>query len=152
MKGIAWVGVSIGQMKVQRGSGNPTTNAFFILVASRYAYSTYVFFFFFDRFFCFFVSVLGFPPLVPAVQTRLFYEPGQPPGVYGALFRVASPPPPPVSQNKSSPLEKIETLSWKQHPTIHCMEGKIKNIVGKKIFGDLGKKLDQQTVGPPDVC
>ena len=51
MKGIAWVGVSIGQMKVQRGSENPTTNAFFILVASRYAYSTYVFFFFFDRFF-----------------------------------------------------------------------------------------------------
>ena len=32
------------------------------------------------------------------------------------------------------------------------MEGKIKNIVGKKIFGDLGKTLDQQTVGPPDVC
>ena len=54
-------------------------------------------FFFFDRFF--FFCVLGFPPLVPAVQTRLFYEPGQPPGVYGALFRVASPPPPPGSQN-----------------------------------------------------
>ena len=59
------------------------------------------FFFFFDRFF--FFCVLGFPPLVPAVQTRLFYEPGQPPGVYGALFRVASPPPPPVGQNKSYP-------------------------------------------------
>ena len=102
MKGIAWVGISIGEVKVQRGSGNPTTNAFFILVASRYAYSTYVsvFFFFFDRFF---FCVLGFPPLVPAVQTRLFYEPGQPPGVYGALFRVASPPPPPVGQNKSYP-------------------------------------------------
>ena len=54
MRGIAWVGISIGQMKVQRGSGNPTTNAFFILVASRYAYSTYVFFFFFRPFFFFF--------------------------------------------------------------------------------------------------
>ena len=51
MKGIAWVEISIGQMKVQRGSGNPTTNAFFILVASRYAYSTYVFFFFSTVFF-----------------------------------------------------------------------------------------------------
>ena len=29
------------------------------------------------------------------------------------------------------------------------MEGKIKNIVGKKIFGDLGKTLDQQTVDHP---
>ena len=102
MKGIAWVGISIGQMKVQRGLGNPTTNAFFILVASRYAYSTYGSVFFFFRPF-FFFCVLGFPPLVPAVQTRLFYEPGQPPGVYGALFRVASPPPPPGSQNKSFP-------------------------------------------------
>ena len=86
------------------GIGKSNDERFFILVASRYAYSTYVsvfFFFFFDRFF--FCCVLGFPPLVPAVQTRLFYEPGQPPGVYGALFRVASPPPPPVSQNKSFP-------------------------------------------------
>ena len=110
MKGIAWVGISIGQMKVQRGSGNPTTNAFFILVASRYAYSTYVsvFFFFFRPFFFFFFGVLGFPSHVPAVQTRLFYEPGQPPGVYGALFRVASPPPPPVSQNKSFPRRRLK--------------------------------------------
>ena len=44
---------------------------------------------------------MGFPPLVPAVQTRQFYKPGQPPGVYGALFRVASPPPPPVVQTSN---------------------------------------------------
>ena len=70
------------------------------------------FFFFFDRFF---FCVLGFPPLVPAVQTRLFYEPGQPPGVYGALFRVASPPPPPVGQNKSyGKIQQTSDHTYKQ--------------------------------------
>ena len=105
MKGIAWVGISIGEVKVQRGSGNPTTNAFFYTGSFQIClFHLCLWFFFFSTVFFFFFLCVGlFRLFVPAVQTRLFYEPGQPPGVYGALFRVASPPPPPVGQNKSYP-------------------------------------------------
>ena len=54
---------------------------------------------------------MGSLPLVPAVETRLFYQPGQPPGVYGALFRVASPPPPPVLQTQTPKAPLLKQVS-----------------------------------------
>ena len=62
----------------------------------------------------FFLEGVGSLPLVPAVETKLFCEPGQPPGVYGALFGVASPPPPPVLQTQNlTSLALLLKLRWR---------------------------------------
>ena len=48
-------------------------------------------------------------------------EPGQPSGVYGALVRVASPPPPPVSQRKVCKSTDAKTKTFHKQTNLLSM-------------------------------
>ena len=58
--------------------------------------------------FFFFLFVWALRLLFRPFKQGCFLEPGQPPGVYGALFRVASPLPSPVNQRKVLRNEEID--------------------------------------------